>query len=391
MSERVGGVAGEFHGYTEQVPLRLTISVIEKATRMKLLSAITPFVLLVFTSFAALADQRLRVGLILPLSGEASSWGRTFQSAFEMGLEELSPAERARLQIFTEDDQLQPKNAVSAFHKLLAQHDIDVVVNLSSGTGNALASLTEQRKIVLVAIASDAAIVRGRTHAFNFWVTPEEEARVLVDEARRQNYKRIVRVGTIHDGVSAVNKAFDQFNAGKITIALDEEFPSDVRDFRTTLGKIRALKDIDGIMIVLFPGQMSAFAKQARQAGIRSTFFGWEIFEDINEIKAAQGALEGAWYVNAADARGDFMQRFRAKHPELSLLGSANGYDLAKLLASAAGREPSVEGVRTFLAELKDFSGVIGTYSSTGDGRFSLPAAVKQVRNNDFVTIRGNS
>lgn len=335
------------------------------------------------------ADEPLRVGVIAPLSGDAASWGTSFRAAMELAHESLDEFSRRSLVLAFEDDQMQPKNTITAFHKLLAAQDMDVVVNLSSGTANALAPLTEQRRVPLIAVASDPKIVEGRRYAFNFWVTPEAEARALLNECQRRGYKRIARISAVHNGAEAANRAFDDANQGRIKLIYDEEILLEARDFRAAISKLRSLEGLDAIIPVLFPGQLSAFAVQARRAGITAPFFGWEFFEDSNEIRAAKGALDGAWYVNGADGSDAFTKSFRDRHPELSLFAAANGHDLVYLLVAAVKEgTPTGERVRQFLAELRDFKGVLGTYSATGDGRFSLPAAIKEVRGETFITVR---
>lgn len=336
-------------------------------------------------------ERPLKIGAILPLSGNAASIGQSAQKAMLLALDQMDDADRNRVTIFFEDDALNARMAVSAFHKLRAQHKIDVLVNLSSGTGNALAPLAEQHTIPFLAIASDPKVVSDRKYVFNFWVTPEEQARVLIPEALRRGYKNIAVITTIHDGSYAVKSAFDTLNEGQLNLAFEEEVDGQNRDFRTLIAQIRRHKNIDAIMPILFPGQLSMFAVQARQLGVDSPFFGYEFFEDRNEIKLAQGALEGAWYVNAEDPTGSFTENFKERFPEASLYAAGNAHDSILLFAVAARGASNSDQIVHFLRTLKDFSGAMGTYSASGDNRFALPAALKEVRGEGFVTLNPGS
>ncbi len=330
------------------------------------------------------ASSTLRVGVILPSSGDAASVGDAFRNGMQLAIETLSPEDRKRLEFHFEDDALSSTKAVSAFHKLLAQNKIQALVNLSSGTGNALAPLAERHKLPFISVASDVKIVKGRTYPFNLWVTPEEEARVLIPEALRRGYRKVARITAVHEGTYVMRSAMDAENKGKLQFQIDEEVTPDVKDFKTILAKIKTKKELDAIHLILFPGQLSSFAKQARSMGITLPFFSWEFLEDANEIKNSDGALVDAWYVNADNAAGDFNARYLARFPGASLFAAANGYDTVLLLAEAAKRDASSEGVRNFLQTLKDFSGALGRYSATGDNRFTLGAAVKEVTKDGF-------
>ncbi len=354
---------------------------------IKFVCALLIFVPLSSMSSFAEDVTPLRVGVILPLSGESASIGEGFKNGMQIAIDGLTPEDRNLVQFIYEDDSLSSKKAVSALNKLLTQDHVQAVINFSSGTANALAPIIERRALPLIAIASDPKVVEGRKYAFNFWVTPDEEARVLVPEAIRRKYTNVARLSTIHDGVYAVNRATDRINAGRIKFGYDEEFPPEIKDFRAAIAKIKARGDIDAILPILFPGQLSAFAKQVRSMGIELPFFGFEFFEDANEVKNSGGTLVGAWYVNADDSTGTFNDRYLKKFPNGSLYSAANGHDAVLLLVTAAKANASSEGVREFLSTLKDFTGALGTYSASGDNRFTLPAALKEVTATGFKKL----
>ena len=363
---------------------------------MRTKSSLTALALLVFAigcliCGAAKAETApvWRVGAILPLSGEGASWGQAIKNGIELAREKFSPQAKERIHFLYEDDMFLPRNSLSALNRLLVDGPLDAVINVSTATGIAIAPLCEERKIALFSIATGQDISRGRKYAFNFWVTPEEEGRVLIPEALRRGIRRMARVSTIQEGVLAGNAAIDRENGGRIEMVLSEDYPPDARDFRTVIAKIRGLESrIDGLMLVLLPGQLGVFARQARSLGIKTPFFGLETLEDLNELRAAAGTLEGAWYVNAGDGDGAFLRRYKERYPEASTYAAGNGHDAALLLAAALDRGYPRNKIHEFLANLKGFSGALGVYSSTGDQRFSLPAVVKVATKDGFETVK---
>lgn len=330
----------------------------------------------------------MRVGVILPLSGDAASVGDAIRNGFALGLEKLSPEARARLEIVYEDDALDPKRTITAYRRLVAEKGgLDVIVNASSGTAKALAPVIERHNIPLIALATDPEVVVGRNWSVNFWVTPEEQVRMALPEALRRGYKRIARVTTIHDFTLAIKRTFDEQNQDAIEVVLDEEFPSDVKDFKPFLARLRG-ESVDAVLVALMPGQLGIFAKQVRAAGMNPPLFGFETFEDSGEVQTSNGALVGHWYVNNDDPNQSFLRDFRKRFPQSSLYGASNGHDIALLLGSAAEQNILRSAdINLFLHSLKDFSGVLGTYSSTPDNRFTLPAAVKVVTENGFEKV----
>lgn len=333
-----------------------------------------------------LNSKKVKIGVIVPLSGEAASIGEAVKNSMLMAYEKLPSQKQSKIELLFEDDGLQPKNAVTAFNKLVSVNGAQVIINVSSGTAKAISPLAEQKKIPFLAVASDPQIVAGRKYVMNFWVSPEEETRIMLPEIVRQGYKNLARISTIQEGVLSANRAFDAQNNGKVKIAIDEEYAPDVKDFKPFIAKLQNAKEIDAVLVGLLPGQLGIFAKQLRQSGVTIPIFGWEILEDSNEVKASDGALVGAWYVNAADPSNTFLSEYRKRFPDGSLFAAANGYDLILLMGEAVGQSTDSEEINRFLHTLKDFEGTLGRYSASSDNRFTLPAAIKVVTATGFET-----
>jgi branched-chain amino acid transport system substrate-binding protein len=333
------------------------------------------------------AEDKLKIGVILPLTGEAASVGESVKNGMEIGLEKISLNAREQLEFTYEDDGLAAKNSISAFQKLTSSKKLDVLVNISSGTAKVLSPLAEQNKVSFIAVASDSKVSQGKKYVFNFWITPEEEVSVAIPEALKRGYKKIARIVSLQDGALAIKSAFDKSNNGRLQVVLDEEYVGDVKDFKSYLTKLRTHKDIDAIMVVLLPGQCGIFAKQARQLGIKQDLFGFETFEDSNEVKVSGNALVGQWYVNTDDPDNKFIQEYRKRFPSASLLAASTGNDIVLLLGAAIDRGYKKDNFHEFLSTLNDFSGVLGTYSASGDNRFTIPAVVKVVTKDGFEKV----
>jgi len=231
--------------------------------------------------------------------------------------------------------------------------------------------------------------VQGKNWVVNFWVTPEEEVKVARREAIKRGYLKIARICTIHEGALAVKRKWDEENAADsaITIVRDEEYPLANKDFRPFLNKVRNHGDLDAIFPLLMLGQVGLFARQAREMGIKLPFFGIETFEDPHEVTLSRGALVGHWYINADEPNDLFTKEFMQRFPGSSTWTAANAHDAILLLGEALKSGSSREHINHFLHTVKDFSGALGTYSASGDNRFTLSAAVKLVTKDGFIKI----
>ena len=109
------------------------------------------------------APPVLKVGVILPLTGEGAGSGTAVRNGMLMAIDQLSPGEKEKLVFLFEDSELQSKSAVAAYLRLASMQGIQALVSFSSGPCNALAPLAEERKMPFIAIASDPHISGGRS------------------------------------------------------------------------------------------------------------------------------------------------------------------------------------------------------------------------------------
>jgi branched-chain amino acid transport system substrate-binding protein len=323
----------------------------------------------------------LTIGVILPLSGSAASFGETSRAAIELALDNLPPEDKRRVKVIYEDDGLVPSRSVTAGRKLLTIDNVDVLLSWSSSTALSLVGITEAQKIPHVGIASDPQVAKGRSYAFTYWALPEDEARTLYEYLVARGIKRVALLSVSHNGLLAVRDAFVALAAkrGDIEIVGNEEVAPDVQDFRGVLERFRSREPLDAFIPIFFPGQLAVAVKQARGVGIKAPLFGFETFEDKDDIKAAAGLFSGVIYATGADPTKDFVDAFEAKHPGMSYYTGSNCYDAIHLFAKASREKKDGDTIASFLRSLRDYPTASGRISATSDNRFSLPTVLKTI------------
>lgn len=328
----------------------------------------------------------LRVGVIQALSGDGANPGISFNNGFSLAIEQFDDIQRSSIEFIFEDDQMSPKNTLTAYKRLRSLHDIKAVVTFSSGTSNALAPITESDGIPHIAVGSDPAISNDRKFVMNFMTMPDVEMRLMVATALERGYRRIARISTVQEGTLALREAFDTANAGRMEIVLDEEYAHDQRDFRPFINKLKRLEKVDGVFANFLFGQAGVFSRQLREAGVKLQLFSHHCFEDPGELKISNGALLGAWYVNPDSPSDEFLKSYQLKFPDQPVSFAGYGYDLSMLLSSAAIENKSPLEINKFLHSVKDFKGVLGTYSADKTA-FTLPAVLKMITEAGFIRI----
>lgn len=323
----------------------------------------------------------ITIGVILPLSGAAANLGETSRKGIELGLEKLSPEDRSRVKLVIEDDGLVNARSVSAIRKLIDVDKVDMVITWSSGTALSVVGITEARKIPHLAIASDPAVALGRRYAFTMWPIPEDEARTLYDYLEKEGVKRVAIACLIHNGVGAVRDAFARLVHERKTIEIvaTEDADGTTTDFRAMLARMKRKEPLDAFLPIFFPGQLAIIVKQAREVGIAAPLFGFETFEDKEEIKAANGLFSGVIYSTGADPKKEFIDAFSARYPGESYYTANQAYDALHLLVEASRERKDPDTVVSFLKSLKNYPTQSGFITSNGDNRFNFPTGLKRI------------
>lgn len=104
-------------------------------------------------------SSEIKIGAILPLSGEAATYGKSARQGIEIGLDlarKLDP-KSPKIVVAYEDTQADPKLGVAAFRKLVNIEKVKVVIGeIASSVTLAVAPVAEAEKVVLISPASSA-------------------------------------------------------------------------------------------------------------------------------------------------------------------------------------------------------------------------------------------
>jgi branched-chain amino acid transport system substrate-binding protein len=333
------------------------------------------------TQLARAEDSSIKIGLVVPLTGPAAVFGKSCRAAADLAVKELPKEKSNRVKLLVEDDGLVSARSVAAGRKLMDIDQVQGLVSFSSSTALSLAPIVEQKHIPQMAIASDPAVALGRVYTFTYWVSPERRADLLCQRLEVSGKKRIAILSVTHSGMLAVREALLQRLAQTrvLEVVANEEVSNDVLDFRGVLQRMRAREPFDAFIPILFPGQLAASIKQARALGIDAPLYGFETFEDKNEIRAAGGLMTSAVYATSIDSSSDFQKRLEALDPAVSSYAASNCYDSVMLLVRTLAESSSGEQAAQSLRMIKDYIGEAGIVSATGDNRFDLPGMLKTI------------
>ena len=326
------------------------------------------------------SEEHLKIGVIVPLSGEGVFWGGNTRDGVLLALEDLKAGKREdrfSLEPIFENDFCDPKTAVSAYRKLTAVDKARFIIGpVCSSSTLAVAPLAEHDHILLIAPCSEAAAIsQAGDFVFRTWTPGGSQGAVMAAYARKTlGLTKAATAAVQNDYGLSLSKAFEnKFRKLGGVIVASEEYLSEVTDLRPQLLRIKS-KVPEAIYFAAYPRDAILGIKQARQLKINVEILGSSNMASNEFISNAGALAEGIFVSDLSESTASayqerFSRRFHRPWPGLTSCASV-AYDALQLLADGIRKVgPDPVKIKDYLYSIKDFPGASGpiTFDANGD------------------------
>ena len=327
------------------------------------------------------AADTIRVGIIAPLTGGASSYGIEGKNADIMALDEINAAggiAGKKIEYFIEDGKCDAPTAASAWNKLVSVNRVQYIFggHCSSETLT-IAPLTSRDHVPAFATFTTSPKVANEGEwVFRNISTNEYYGTVLAEQAYKKGYRSVAVITEVKDFPVTYSDAFIRaFTAAGGRVALDERFDPTDKDYRTISLKLKGLK-YDAIFVSTQASDAAALvSKQINDLRLAKPFLFNHTFAIAPFLKASVGWIPKDILSVTAFAAPDSpkLQKFNSDY--FAKFGQAYNftpfyvgaeYDLVYRWKDAAaaclngGTDLTADCVRTQFQNAKSFSGVVG-------------------------------
>ena len=293
---------------------------------------------------AAVAQEKLKIGLVLTLSGPAAALGQQVRDGFNLAVKDLGGKMGGReVEVVAADDELKPDAAVTRVKGLLERDKVDFVVGpIFSNILQAIHKPVTDTKTFLISPNAGPSSYAGKNCSPLFYVTSYQNDQVheiLGKVAQDRGYKRVyVMVPNYQAGKdSAAGFKLDY----KGEIVEESYIPLGTLDFQVELSKIASLKP-DAVFTFMPGGMGVSLVKQYRQAGLADQIPVLSAFTvDESTLPAQQDAAVGMfgganWAPNLDNPQNKkFVAAYEAAYNSVPGTYAMQGYDTALLIDSA--------------------------------------------------------
>jgi branched-chain amino acid transport system substrate-binding protein len=301
-------------------------------------------VLLSVAAGQATAQEKVKIGVIVTLSGPAAALGAQVRDGFALAVKDLGGKMAGKdVELVVVDDELKPDGAVSKVKGLLERDKVDFVVGpIFSNILQAIHKPVTDNKTFLISPNAGPSSYAGKECSPFFYVTSyqnDQVHEVLGKVAQDRGYKRVyVLVPNYQAGKdSAAGFKLDY----KGEIVEESYMPLGTLDFQVELTKISSAKP--DALFTFMPGGMGVgLVKQYRQAGLADRIPVLSAFTvDESTLPAQQDAAVGMfgganWAPNMDNPQNKkFVAGFEGAYNIVPGTYAMQGYDTALLIDSA--------------------------------------------------------
>src|SRR4051795_7092357 len=328
----------------------------------------------------AVAEEKLKIGVIVTLSGPAAVLGQQSRDGLMLAVKDLGGKMAGRdVEVVAVDDELKPDAAVTKVKSLLERDKVDFVVGpIFSNILQAIHKPVTDSRTVLISPNAGPSSYAGKNCSPYFYVTSYQNDQVheiLGKVAQDRGYKRVyLLVPNYQAGKDSV-AGFKLDYKGEV---VEETYmPLGSLDFQVELSKIASLKP--DALFTFMPGGMGvSLVKQYKQAGLADRIPFLSAFTvDESTLPAQQDAAVGMfgganWVPNLDTPQNKrFVSGYEAAYNSVPGTYAMHAYDAALLIDSAlkatGGKTDNKDAVRAALKKA-DFKSLRGDFKFGQNG-----------------------
>ncbi len=341
-------------------------------------------------------NKLIKIGAILPLTGDAANYGIGLKRGMDLAVKEInSDSLTPLLKIIYEDDKASPNFAISAYNKLKSVDKINYIIGgMFSNVALSLAPIVENDNIILMSpTASAVEYSEYGDHLFRIYPSDIYDGNFLANFTfHKLNVNNVAIISVDAASTIEISRVFaEKFKLNGGTISFTNSYKKGDKNFRSILQKLKS-NDSDIIFIPGYLEDLAILLKQAKELGLNKTFLTISTVYDNKLFEIAGNAAEGLIFsAPVYNSSGDnletkyFVKIFSEEYGETPDILAAYGYDVVKISYNALSKSHSnLDEIINNLMSIKDYPGVTGKTSFDKNGDVIKELRILKVKDNSF-------
>jgi branched-chain amino acid transport system substrate-binding protein len=316
----------------------------------------------------AWAEETVKVGIVLPLTGDQAKFGEIEKRSFDMALDEINAAggiNGKKLELVIEDDTGRPEVGRSVVEKLITKDKVVMIGGgYSSSVTYAVAGVCQQNQMPFLVNTGSADKITTSGWDYVFRLNPPVSEYAGAIESLLKEVIKPKTVAILHEnslfGTSGAKSFEKTCEAMGYQVLLKEGYEHGGIDFKPVLVKVKELNP-DILYMVSYVMDASLLMKQAKELKLTPNMFigggaGFTLPEFQQNAGVASDDVISAtlWHqILPYPGAMDYFNKFVAKYHQDTEYHGAEAYAAAYVIADTLKRAKSFKNtdVRKALSE----------------------------------------
>ena len=331
------------------------------------------------------SEGEIKIGLVAPVSGSMAMVGDTNKKGVELAIKHINEAggiNGRQIKLFVEDDQGDPKTAVSAANKLISSNGVvGIIGTTNSSCTLAMMDVTERNQIPTITPNSSGIAITDPSYDYiaRLQASDTQMARAITEYAIKDMGYTKVAVMYQNDDFGAGGKevAVAVLQENGIEPVAVEAFDPSATDMNAQLTKIKTQEPEAIIMWTMYT-PAAAIAKQVQQLGMDAALMGGGGLTNAKLFELGQDAAVGILNTQtffpdksqASEAAGAFIDAYTAEYGTAPDSNAAMAYDsmivMAEGLKNSADLNP--DDIMAGIKSVTDMPMATGTITMDENG-----------------------
>ncbi|WP_315838737.1 ABC transporter substrate-binding protein [Bradyrhizobium prioriisuperbiae] len=225
-------------------------------------------------SAPALAQETVKIGLIVPMTGGQASTGKQIDNAIKLYMQQNGATVAGKkIEVILKDDAALPDNTKRLAQELIVNDKVNIIAGFGvTPAALAAAPLATQAKVPQIVMAAGTSIITEKSpYIARTSFTLPQSATVIGDWAVKNGIQKVaVLVSDYAPGVDALASFKEHFEGGGGKIVEEIKVPLANPDFAPFLQRMKDSKP-DAMFVFVPAGQGGNFMKQFVERGLDKT------------------------------------------------------------------------------------------------------------------------
>lgn len=324
----------------------------------------------------------VKLGMIGPLSGDASIYGIAVKNGIDLALEEINEKSTDfKFELEALDDKNDISEAVNAYNNLSSKDIYALLGAVTSKPSVAVAEIAAEEGMPMITpTGTTPAITTYGDNIFRVcYIDPIQGKTVATFAADNLKAKTAAIIyDTSNDYSQGLATSFEERATEKgITIVAKEGYGADDKDFRTQLTKIQATNP-DVLFVPDYYQKDALIAAQAKEIGLTIPLLGGDGWDGVLGVldTSNQKVVDNCYFANhysptdTDETVTNFVVRYIDKYKEAPNSFAALGYDAAYIMTNAIKESGTTHKDATIgMLQQTEYDGVTGhiVFDEKGD------------------------